>query len=533
MKKKLLAALLVACMVVGLLAGCSGGSEGSGNYVGTDTVSNEYEIVTINGYDYKKATDITEEEIELTYFHFDQDETVQYLVERFMEIYPNIHVTATYENVSTYNDTLLAKTSTGTAPDIIMYSDCDFALSNGLLADISSYWNSDEETANLASTVNDAGLGTFNTSGYRFGVPVKFFPGVIYVDLNVLETLNLEAPSQDWTWSEMIALVKSATVLDSSDGMAYYGLGYYNRLDSYYGIASSQDVIGEFGFNGTEFNLSAWAIGEQEFADLKIGGYIAPQTETQEMEDWMGDWEEWYGNSGHVAILTDAFWTFQGTWNTESYQSNYDMDIVPYVIPAVSSEDAGSDHHSIATIDYGGITVSCQYPREAYELLKFVSFGIDGWMTRIEAYNDETITNSSGLALKYDVMPAPITTDETVWDAYIDMYCAGMDEEHVEHWTEYFASCMQPISFGWTSIAGYWNFCDEYFNYIGIHDLVDAGTKQAADYIDEATRMANYYHAQAMLDYFGPDSAYALTIGVTYLTDEEIEFYTQMVADNS
>ncbi len=536
MKKKILALLLIACMVLGLFAGCKK-DDNPGGVSGATSVSNEYEEVEINGYSYKKALDVTTEEITLTYMHFDQDETVQYLADRFMEIYPNIKVEVVYENVATYNDTLNALISTGDAPDIIMYSDCDFALSNALLADISGFWDTDEETKTVASTINTARLGCYSTSG-RFGVPVKFFPGVIFVDQGVLEAQNIEKPGQDWTWSEMIDLIKKATQLQSGDGMAYYGMGYYNRLDSYYGIAAGQEYVGEFGFNGKTFDLGVWAIGEQEFSDLKLSSYVAPQSETPEMEEWMGDWEGWYGASGHVAVLTDAFWTFQGTWNNPSWVTDYEYDIVPYVVPAVSDADASADHHSIATIDYGGVTTSCKNPREAYELLKFMAFGIDGWMTRIELYNDETITNASEVPLKYDVMPAPITTDENVWNAYIDMYCAGMDEEHVEHWRNYFASCLQPISFGWTSIAGYWNFCDEYFNSIsaggqtGIHNIVDAGVKKAADYAEEATRKANWYHASAMIAYFGPDSLYA-TIGINVLTEDQVAEYEKMIADNS
>ena len=520
MKRKIIAAVLALSMVLGLTAcgGSNGGGGGSSN--SATTVSGETETVEINGITYNKATDLTTDEIELTYFNFDQDETCKYLADRFMEIYPNIKVNAVYENVSTYNDTLLALIADQKTPDVIMFSDADFALSNMLVQDISSFWNSDPETANLASTVNDCGLGCYETSG-RFAVPVKFFPGVMYIDLNVLETLNVPVPSRNWTWSEMIQLIKDCTVLDSPDGMAYYGCGYYNRLDSYYGIAASQTIKGEFGFDGTDFDLGVWAIGEQEFSDLKLGGYIAPVTETQEMEDWMGDWEEWCGNSGHVALFTEAFWTFQSSWASGSAEAN-DLDIVPYVVPAVSAEDASADHHTIATIDYGGITTSCKYPREAYELLKFMSFGVDGWKTRIELYNDESKTNASGNPLKYDVMPAPITKDQGVWDAYIDMYCKGMDEEHVGYWREYFASCMQPISYGWTSIAGYWNFCDEYFNKIGIHDLVDKGTAKAADYATEATEMANYYHASAMIQYFGPT-------GYNILSEEDIAKYQAMV----
>lgn len=524
-KNKLLALLLSATMLVGLTA-CGGGGEeagaNAGNEGGGSDAPAQAQEVTIDGITYNPAADLTTENIELTYFHFDQDETVQYLANRFMEIYPNIKVNVKYENVATYNDTLLALVANGNSPDVIMYSDADFALSNMLLADVSEYWNADEEVKNLAPTIAEAKIGSYQTSG-QFGIPVKFFPGIMFIDRNVLETLNVEVPGQDWTWAEMIQLIKDCTVLDSPDGMAYYGIGVYNRLDSYYGIAASQEIIGEFGFNGTTFDLGIWAVGEQEFADLAVGGYRAPATETQEMEDWAGDWEAWCGATGHVALFSEAFWTYQGTWATEAFEQ-YNLDVVPYVVPAVNEEDAGKAH-SIATIDFGGVTTSCQYPREAYELLKFMSFGVDGWKTRIAMYNDETITNASGLALKYDVMPAPITMNEEVWDGYIAMYTKGMDEEHVGLWENYFESCMYPIPFGWTSIAGYWNYCDEYFNSLDIHGQVDKGTAKAADFAEEATRKANYYHAQAMLDYFG-------SAGYNILTDDEVALYEAQVAEN-
>ncbi len=522
MKKKLVALMLTVTMVFSMTA-CQKSSGGGGNS-GEMSVSGETETVEIDGIKYSKAKDLTTDDIELTYFHFDQDETVKALAERFMKIYPNIKVNPVYENVATYNDTLLSLVSNGESPDVIMYSDADFALSNKLLADITKLWNSDPETKEIASTINDCGIGMFGTT-HRFAVPVKFFPGIMYVDHNVLKTLNIDIPSRNWTWKEMIDLIKKATVKDAPDGgMSYFGCGYYNRLDSYYGIAASQDIKGEFGFDGTDFDLSVWAIGEQEFASLKQGGYIAPATQTIEMENWSGDFEGWCGTTGRVALFTEAFWTFQGSWNTEA-SKEFNLDIVPYVVPAVSKEDASADHHTIATIDFGGLTTACKYPREAYELLKFMSFGKDGWKTRIQLYNDETKVNATGLPLKNDVMPAPITTDEEVWNSYTDMYCKGMDDEHVKYWKEYFKSCLQPIPYGWTNIAGYWNYCDEYFNSIGIHDKVDAGTKKAADYADEATKKANYFHAKAMIDYFGSE-------GYNVLSDEETQKYNQMVEEN-
>ncbi len=526
MKKKILALTLACLMLVGILAGC-GEDGGSGGYEGATTVSNEYEEVEINGYKYKKATDMTTEEITLSVHSFDQKEVDELLAQRFMEIYPNIKVSVSYAAVGDdYTNALAAMVQNGTTPDVIMYSDADYALSNGLLLDISGYWNSDNETKNLADTVNDAQLGTFHLEGgQRYGVPFKFFPGIILIDRNVLKTLNLPIPNQNWTWSEMVDIIKNATGHTDVDGMKYYGLGVYNRLDSYYGIAAGQQYIGEFGFNGKTFDLSAWAVGEQEFSDLKLGGYVAPARETQENEDWTGDWELWFGQTGHVAVFSEAFWTFQSSWNAPAFlEANPGLDIVPYVIPAVSEADADAGHHSIATIDYGGVSSGTKYPREAYELLKFLSFGVDGWHTRNEIFADVNNTNASGVPLKNDVMPVPITKDEGIWDEYINnVYCAGMDDEHKQLWRDYFASCMQPISFGWTNIAGYWNFCDEYFNKIGIHDIVDQGRGMAADYKDEAQRNADYYHAKAMVDYFGPNSLYNV------MSEDETAFYQQIV----
>ncbi len=466
---------------------------------------------------------MTKEKITLTYVHFDQDETVKYLADRFMELYPNITVKTQFVPMGDYNTTLNTMIADRKAPDVFMVTDADFVLTNEIPMDISSYWNSDEETRNVLDTINDCGLGCFETS-CRFTVPVKYFPQTIYIDRIVMRTLNLGIPGQDWTWDEMIDIINKAT-LEGPDGMKYYGLGAYTRLDSCYSIAADRNAIGEFGFDGRRFDLSCWATGEQQFSDLKLSGKVAPAAETPEMEAWTGDWEGWFGNTGHVALAAEAFWTFQNVWNTEAYKE-MNMDWVPYVVPAVGEADAGRAHKSIGTIDFGGVTNGCPYPREAYELLKFMSFGVDGWHTRIELYKDPYGVNAYGTRLKHDVMPVPITKDAAIWDEYIEMFCEGMDLEHMQLWRDYFQSCMRPIPFGWTAIAGYKRFCDEVFYKLDIHNLVDRGEGKAADYVDFATRKANWYFADAMLDYFGP---YKYNV----LSDEEIAYYTKLRDDNA
>ena len=486
MKKRVLSLLLAGAMVLGLTA-CGSGSGGPSGKVDE------------NG--------VTTDDITLTFWHYEDETTINMLAEKFMEKYPNIKVECrVIEDMST---DLSAAAAAGTFPDVFEGTDSDTALANQYWLDISDYFDADPENQNLMPTVTEYGIGCFDTSA-RFAVPMVYWPSAVFIDRNVIKTLNLEMPRTDWTWDEMIQLIKDATVDPGGGQMKYFGLGYYNRLDSLYGIAAcspeERALKGEFGFNGTDFDLSYWAKGEQQFSDLKLGGYVAPSQETQEMEDWTGDWEAWFGATAHVAVFSEGSWTYMNLWGYEGYQEQYGLDIVPYVTPNVVDE---KQHNVIANMYMGGVSTSCKYPYEAYLLLKFM-----------DIYSDTSITNASGVPLKNSQMPYPITLDKEVWDGFSALF--PQDADHKAYWDDYFASITRPVPYGWYSIAGYWNFCDQYFNKIGIHDLVDQGKAKAADYVEEATEQANYYHAEAMISYFGPD-------GYDVLSDEELAQYQAVV----
>ena len=518
MRKKvtrIVAAALAATMVLGLAACSDSGSTTGGGQV----ASSNYEKPTAD-------PNATTDNITLTYWHYEDETTVEYLANAFMSIYPNITVEC--KQISDMSTDLSAAATAGNFPDVFSGTDSDTALANEYWLDITEYVENDPEIQTWMSTVYEYGIGKFDTDRW-WGLPTWYQPSAIFIDRNVLDKLNLEMPRTDWTWDEMIELIKNATVDDRS-GMKYYGLGYYNRLDSLYGIAAcstaERAIKGEFGFDGTDFDLSYWAIGEQQFSDLKLANYVAPSQDSQAMEDWSGDWSTWFGATGHVAVFSEGFWSYQNLWGTEitqedgttvSYQDYYGLDIVPYVTPNVVDE---KEHNIIANMYIGGVSSSCEHPYEAYLLLKFMGQGKDGWMCRLDIYEDTSITNASGVALMHANMPVPMNLDETVWERYKALF--PQDEDHKSYWDDYFDSITRPVPYGWYSIAGYWNFCDQYFNNIGIHDLVDNGTAKAADYAAEATEKANYYHAEAMIDYFGPE-------GYNVLSDEELAQYQAVV----
>lgn len=509
--KKLISLLMALVLCMSLLSGCvfggsddkdtttktedTGKAEATDAPDSTDTAATPTEGAVV---DEAGLPPMTTENITLTYMNFDSDVLTQELAKKFMEKYPNITVESQYIVVGDYETTLTNLIAAGDMPDCFMFGNADYALSNQLLYDITDLWNADPENAELMPTINELAVGTYD-SGRQYGAPIKFFPSAVYIDRTTMETLNLEMPDTNWTWSEMIDLIKKATDLTATP--AYYGVGGNIRLDSLYGIAASQDIKGEFGWDGTGFDLSIWAVGEQEQADLKLNGYYAPERDTMDMLNWLGDSTAWAGSSGRVALMAESYWTFKNLWDTDAYKTDLNIHYVPYPVPSVEQVDGV--HNAVATIDMGGVSASTEHPREAYELLKFMGWGVDGWKAKLEIYHDESITNAAGDPLIRDAMPVPITMNEEVWADYRTLY--PTDEADGPYWDKYFASITRPVPFGWMSIAGYWNFCVDYFNKIGIHSLVDTGKAKASDYADEATEQANQFHKDAMKEYFDID----------------------------
>lgn len=123
MKKKILACLLLSATTLFAITGCgneSGGGSGE---------------VDENG--------VTTDDITLTYWHYEDETTINLLAEAFMEKYPNITVETRL--ISDMSTDLSAAATAGTFPDVFAGTDVDTALANQYWRDITEYWNNDPE----------------------------------------------------------------------------------------------------------------------------------------------------------------------------------------------------------------------------------------------------------------------------------------------------------------------------------------------------------------------------------------------------
>mgnify|MGYP002510658534 FL=1 len=525
MKKKIVSLMMATTLAAGLLSGCGGDKAPADS--GTDTNASTNTDASAGGDTGggDAAADagssdaagaalpaMTTDEITLTYMHFDSEQLVNRVAEAFMAKYPNIKVEAQAFSTDGYNDTLLNLVQSGQTPDCFMLlGNCDFALSNALLGDMTPYWEADPENQNILPSINSAKLGYYGTDK-KLATPIKFFPDAIYCDLNVFETLNIDAPSTNWTWDEMINSFKAATNTDAGT----YGFNQFHSLVTYYPISNGNNLIGEFGWDGKEYHMEQWAAGVNQWAELVNGKYHAPYGDTDEMEAWTGDRTMWAAYTGKLGFQIDAWWTYLNLFDTPDYR-NRGMEWVPYTTPASQSG------YVFGVLDFGGISSSTEHPREAYELLKWMGWGAEGWQTKLDAYQDvETYADNP---LYRQSMPCPITTDEAVWKEFQesfyptaatrtyqsvhdpvngeDLVTADEDTKYGKYFDDFFANCKNPVPFGDCQIPGFASFLDTSYRAVGdtlgVEDQVRLEGKNANDFAAELAQKA-YDANQAALE---------------------------------
>jgi multiple sugar transport system substrate-binding protein len=448
--------------------------------------------------------EMTSDEVTLTYQFWEDGPVVESLYEEWQKKYPNIQINIQEVTTTDNNGLLMNKMGTSEMPDAFwVLGTPDFAITNGMLANMSAMWAADEDTQNVIGGINEFNLGYLGTE-QKWTTPVKFFPTEAWLNMNYFTTHNTDMPSTDWTYEDMLQYAEDLTTGDGSG----WGISEAVTVITWYPIASDADCIGEFGWNGTEFDLTNWADGMEDEKSLIDNGYKAPSvidgTEDQYPQDL-----------GMVAMRLDNWWCWERYWDKQEMYSR-NVYWVPYVLPH-TEENSSSDTY-LATIDFGGIYAGSEYQREAYEILKYFCWGAEGWQYKLSKYDeivadsvdaDGNAVSASGLVAG-PINNCPITLDETIWTEYEKKHpttAAGGDTEGEAMGIDrspYFDAFFDTVKkskwtcYGSAQIPGFdtwladnYNSATLYGEYAGVESAVFDGGEDPADYVDALTSAAN------------------------------------------
>lgn len=131
------------------------------------------------------------------------------VLEAFRAQYPNIEVIEepfAGSEAGAFNEYLAQQAAAGSMPDLMWLDWNDFApeVASGYVYDITELFYSDPESEYVPSGMTDP----YTYGGKLYALPCQMNAMGITINLDMLEELNIEKPSYDWTIDEFIEIVK-------------------------------------------------------------------------------------------------------------------------------------------------------------------------------------------------------------------------------------------------------------------------------------------------------------------------------------
>ncbi|PPA69840.1 ABC transporter substrate-binding protein [Jeotgalibacillus proteolyticus] len=312
------------------------------------------------------------------------------MLEEFEKEHPDIKVELD-ETIANddWNGTLSAAASSGAMPDVFMLPSVPTALSNDWLMDLTDLTAEDEDFANIPEVVKE----TLTHNDQVVALPVaQHFLGY-FVNKNLFNDANLDVPQYGTDIQSFTSAIKD--VSDMSNGVA--GTNHPFAIPDWYPSAANEE-LGWYTFNNGSYELDG-----QEFrdaialsSDIISNKYGFETLTDEEKANFQGEDPEQVWQQSGVALKWD------GTWGTADMLENLDFEWDFIGIPG---------GRTVIVNDYMGISKSSENAEAAYEFIKFMSFGEEGFSKRVEvAEREGKVLNS-----------LPVTTNEAMLDEYFDM----------------------------------------------------------------------------------------------------------------
>ncbi|SEM51669.1 carbohydrate ABC transporter substrate-binding protein, CUT1 family [Paenibacillus sp. cl141a] len=382
MKKTVVFALILT-MLVALLSGCSsnktdnatepnqGQSQEQTKDPGDDANVGSGEKIVINYVNWNLGTE-ADNNIE------------RKMIAAFEEAHPNIDIQLDESfDYSKYGDSLAAAAAAGKLPDVMMLPNIPFGLTNEWLLNLNDIAASDPEWANIPKALENA---THYGSGI-YAVPAGMFFQGYFINQDLFEQANLPELNYSPTWDEFLNAVK--TLNKPSEDVL--GLSEAVQIPDWY-PASVNSQLGWFTWDGQQYHLNdpVFIEGVNKAKEIMQGKYTFDSLSEDEKAKYNATWHGDVWNQGKVAVR------WEGTWATKDF-SNLNFKSKFIGIPGGKFILIG---------DFIGISKSTEHQQEAYEFAKYMTFGKDGILKRMELNTDGSYTS------------LPMTTDPSILDQY-------------------------------------------------------------------------------------------------------------------
>ncbi|MCM3160572.1 extracellular solute-binding protein [Metabacillus litoralis] len=350
MKKKFWSTVFASTMLVGALAGCSGG--------GGESAS---------GSEDEKDTNASEEAVTIKFHTHGNEASYNWekTITAFEEEYPNIDVDLVI--LSEKGDTQEATqkldlaAASGEQLDVLMFSDpASYAqrVALGMVAPIDEFIEEDGYTLSEEYKVD-----TKIDDSY-YALPGKFNPWYVLMNKNHLDEAGLEVPT-DWTWDEYMEYAKKLTT-DDHYGTYFHGPqggGWMEFMKL--ALASEEDntefvkADGTSNFDSPLFKKTLEMRAQMELEDKSSVPY------TDIISQKLHYRNQFFGQDASTILI--GSWMNTELGGTDQFPLDFNVAVAPY--PKNEAGDEGG--YTPVTTDFMSVAANSEHKKEAYTFIRW------------------------------------------------------------------------------------------------------------------------------------------------------------------
>ncbi|MCJ8009197.1 ABC transporter substrate-binding protein [Lederbergia wuyishanensis] len=401
--KKLLSILAVLALMFTLVA-CSNSKETGKekDAKGNDAPAEKQENVTLHYANWALGT---EEEQNLE----------RLMLKAFQEEHPNIKIEV-FEVAGDWNEALSTAASAGEMPDVFSISQLPLALSNDWLLDLTELTAADTDFENVPEVVRQS--AKFNDK--VVAVPnAQHFLGY-FVNKDLFNKANLDYPEMGVSIEDFTKAVKDVTNVNEGT----VGLTNPFSIPDWYPAAANPDM-GWYTYKDGQYSLDSkeFIAGVNLAKEITTNGYAYEVLTDDQKANFNGEDPTQVWLNGGTGIHWDGSWAISSL--TENASFEFDFIGIP-------------GGKTVITNDLLGISKSTKHAEEAYLFAKYMSFGKDGFMKRMEIADKEGKT----------VNTLPVNTDPEILDEYFSQLNVPGVRKAYDHLDE---AILEPVK----TVPGY------------------------------------------------------------------------------
>jgi ABC-type glycerol-3-phosphate transport system substrate-binding protein len=348
------------------------------------------------------------------------------MIDEFMIAYPDITVEVIErpktvdeegnESDVSWDEFFAAQAAIGQMPDVFMSDSVIKAVTNGWAEDIMSIASADEEYALLSQDIRDAA----SINGKLYALPQALYYMGYFINRTVINEAGAGAitPTYGISYEDLMIAAEADAKQPVIGGDGIAGIDGVSNIIGWLPAQYDADIdwftYSEDGFNfdSVAFEL---AVNEQnKYFGAGASGYSNYVLETQDnTADRYGEGSPF--TNGKQSIKWEGSYNLRdwlsSTLDEESGLYGADIDFIG--TPSVTYNGV-TNHRIPVVLDYIGIGQGTDHPEEAYEFAKWMGFGKDGYLERLNIAENHPDAGAVNFA--------PMINDDAIVDAFFDLY---------------------------------------------------------------------------------------------------------------